>query len=119
MDYIYPFLDGESRTARIRVGLDNPDGLLKPDMYAEVVLNADLGERLVVPIDAVIFAGERRVVFEDLGEGRLAPRYIQTGFKTADQIEVVDGLEAGAQVVISGTFLIASESRLRSGLDQW
>jgi Cu(I)/Ag(I) efflux system membrane fusion protein len=119
VDYIYPFLDGESRTVRIRVELDNPDGLLKPDMYAEVVLNADLGERLVVPIEAVIFSGERRIVFEDLGGGRLAPRYIQTGFKTSDQIEVVAGLEAGAQVVISGTFLIASESRLRSGLDQW
>ena len=119
VDHIYPFLDGESRTARIRVGLDNPDGLLKPDMYAEVMLNANLGERLVVPIEAVIFAGERRVVFEDLGGGLLAPRRIRTGFRTGDQIEVIDGLEAGAQVVISGTFLIASESRLQSGLDQW
>ena len=119
VDYIYPLLDGESRTARIRVGLDNPDGQLKPDMYAEVMLNADLGQRLVVPVEAVIFSGERRVVFEDLGDGLLAPRYIRTGFRSGDQIEVVDGLEAGAQVVTSGTFLIASESRLRSGLDQW
>ena len=119
VDYIYPFLDGESRTARIRVVLDNPNGLLKPEMYAEVMLYADLGERLVVPIEAVIFSGERRVVFEDLGDGLLAPRYIQTGFRAGEQIEVIDGLEAGARVVISGTFLIASESRLRSGLDQW
>jgi Cu(I)/Ag(I) efflux system membrane fusion protein len=88
-------------------------------MYAEVMLYADLGERLVVPIEAVIFSGERRVVFEDLGDGLLAPRYIQTGFRAGEQIEVIDGLEAGARVVISGTFLIASESRLRSGLDQW
>ena len=99
--------------------LDNSDGLLKPDMYTEVALNADLGERLVIPVEAVIFAGERRVVFEDLGGGRLAPRYIRTGFRTGDVIEVIDGLEAGARIVTSGTFLIASESRLRSGLEQW
>jgi len=119
VDYIYPFLDGQSRTARIRVELDNSDGLLKPDMYTEVALNADLGERLVVPVEAVIFAGERRVVFEDLGGGLLAPRYIRTGFRAGDVIEVIDGLEAGARIVTSGTFLIASESRLRSGLEQW
>ncbi len=117
--YVYPFLDGESRTTRIRVELDNSDGLLKPDMYAEVLLSADLGERLVVPVEAVIFAGERRVVFEDLGGGLLAPRYVQTGSRTGEQIEIVDGLAAGARIVTSGTFLIASESRLQSGLDQW
>ena len=119
IDYIYPFLDGESRTARIRVPLENLGSVLKPDMYAEVVLEADLGERLVVPTDAVIFAGESRIVFEDLGDGRLAPRRIETGQRNADYIEVLEGLEAGARIVTSGTFLIASESRLSSGLDQW
>jgi Cu(I)/Ag(I) efflux system membrane fusion protein len=119
VDFIYPFLDAQSRTVRIRVGLANSDGRLKPDMYADVRLNADLGERLVVPVEAVIFAGERRVVFEDLGDGLLAPRTIRTGFTAGGQIEVVDGLEAGARVVTSGTFLVASESRLQSGLDQW
>jgi Cu(I)/Ag(I) efflux system membrane fusion protein len=119
VDYVYPFLDAQSRTVRIRVVIDNPGGLLKPDMYAEAVLAADLGERLAVPVDAVIFAGERRVVFEDLGGGRLAPRYVRTGFRAGELIEVVEGLEAGDRIVTSGTFLIASESRLQSGLDQW
>jgi len=119
IDYIYPFLNGESRTARIRVPLENPGGVLKPDMYAEVVVEADLGERLVVPVDAVIFAGENRVVFEDLGDGRLVPHRIETGQRNTDYVEVLGGLEAGARIVTSGTFLIASESRLSSGLDQW
>jgi len=119
VDYVYPFLDGRSRTARIRVVLDNPDGQLKPDMYAEVALEADLGERLAVPVESVIFAGERRVVFEDLGGGRLAPRMVRTGFRSGELIELVDGLDAGDRIVTSGTFLIASESRLQSGLDQW
>jgi len=116
---VYPFLDEASRTTRVRMSLDNTDGVLKPDMYAEILLAADFGERLVVPTEAVIFAGEARVVFEDLGGGRLAPRRIQTGLRNAGYIEVLDGLEAGAQIVTSGTFLIASESRLSSGLEQW
>ena len=119
VDYVYPFLDEESRTTRVRVELDNSDALLRPDMYADVTLDIDLGARLVVPVEAVIFAGERRVVFEDLGGGLLAPRYVQTGFRSDGQIEIVDGLEIGARVVTSGTFLIAAESRLQSGLDQW
>ena len=119
IDYIYPYLDEASRTARIRVPLANPDGVLKPEMYAEVLVQVDLGERLVVPAEAVMFAGESRIVFEDLGGGRLAPRRIQTGLRNTDYIEVLDGLEAGARIVTSGTFLIASESRLSSGLEQW
>jgi Cu(I)/Ag(I) efflux system membrane fusion protein len=119
IDYVYPFLDEASRTTRVRMSLDNTDGVLKPDMYAEILLAADFGERLVVPTEAVIFAGETRVVFEDLGGGRLAPRRIQTGLRNAGYIEVLEGLEAGAQIVTSGTFLIASESRLSSGLEQW
>lgn len=119
VDYIYPFLDNQSRTARIRVVLDNPAGALKPDMYAEVSLEADLGERLAVPVESVIFAGERRVVFEDLGGGRLTPRIVRTGFRSGELIELVEGLDEGDRIVTSGTFLIASESRLQSGLDQW
>jgi Cu(I)/Ag(I) efflux system membrane fusion protein len=119
IDYIYPYMDGETRTTRVRLSAANPDGMLKPDMYAEIRLQAEFSERLVVPTEAVIFAGERRVVFEDLGEGRLAPRLIQTGLRNADYVEVLSGLDDGAQIVTSGTFLIASESRLTSGLDQW
>jgi Cu(I)/Ag(I) efflux system membrane fusion protein len=88
-------------------------------MYAEVKLKADLGERLTVPEEAVIISGETRVVFEDLGGGRLAPRIVQTGQRADGRIEILSGLELGDRVVTSGNFLIASESRLKAGIKQW
>lgn len=119
VDYIYPWLDGASRTGRVRLTVANPEGHLKPEMYAEVKLQADLGRRVVVPEEAVIIAGELRVVFEDLGEGRLAPRKVQTGQRAGGFIEIIKGIEAGDKIVTSGNFLIASESRLKAGIEQW
>lgn len=119
IDYIYPYLDGASRTGRVRLTVANPEGRLKPDMYAEVKLKADLGRRIAVPEAAVIIAGELRVVFEDLGGGRLAPRKVQTGQRAGGFIEIIEGIEAGDRVVTSGNFLIASESRLKAGMEQW
>jgi Cu(I)/Ag(I) efflux system membrane fusion protein len=119
IDYIYPYLTGESRTGTVRVSLPNPEGVLKPDMFADVKLMVQLPESLVVPKSAVIFAGETRVVFEDLGQGRLAPRIVETGRSADDWIEIVEGLEPGDEVVTSGNFLIASESQLKAGIKQW
>jgi Cu(I)/Ag(I) efflux system membrane fusion protein len=119
VDYVYPYLQGDSRTGRIRLTLDNPEGILKPRMYAEVKLKANLGQRLAVPEEAVIIAGETRVVFEDLGEGRLAPRIVQTGQRAEGLMEILSGIEPGDRVVTSGNFLIASESRLKAGIEQW
>ena len=97
----------------------NPEGILKPGMYARLNLQVDLGERLVVPEQAVIYAGEQRVVFLDKGEGRLQPRKIKTGVRNEGFIEVLEGLEFGDVVVTSGNFLIAAESKFKSGLAQW
>ncbi|ADE14801.1 efflux transporter, RND family, MFP subunit [Nitrosococcus halophilus Nc 4] len=119
VDYVYPYLEGQSRTGRIRITLANPNGVLKPDMYAEVKLKAELGQRLTVPEEAVIIAGETRVVFEDLGGGRLAPRLVQTGQQANGLMEILSGLESGDRVVTSGNFLIAAESRLKAGIQQW
>lgn len=119
VEYVYPYLEGQSRTGRIRLSLDNPNGELKPDMYAEVSLMAALGHRLSVPEEAVIFAGDSRVVFVDLGAGRLKPVRIETGRSARGFIEVLDGLSLGDTVVTSGNFLIAAETRLRTGIDQW
>ncbi len=119
VDYIYPYLQGDSRTARIRLNLDNANGVLKPDMYAEVNLVAEFGHRLVVPEEAVMLAGESRVVFVDLGEGKLKPVKIKIGQRVQGFIEVIDGLELGDTVVTSGNFLIASETKLKAGIDQW
>ncbi|HUO81424.1 MAG TPA: efflux RND transporter periplasmic adaptor subunit [Gammaproteobacteria bacterium] len=119
VEYVYPYLEGDSRTGRVRLTLDNPDGLLKPDMYAEVVLKADLGHRLAIPEEAVLVAGDSRVVFVDHGDGRLEPRRVETGRKAQGFVEIVEGLELGDQVVTSGNFLIAAETRLKAGLEQW
>ncbi len=119
VSFVYPFLEGETRTARVRVEVPNPNGLLRPEQYAQLRLTADLGKRLVVPESAVLYAGDLRIVFLDLGDGRLEPRKITTGVRSDDLIEVVDGLKAGDSVVTSGNFLIAAESKLKAGLDQW
>jgi Cu(I)/Ag(I) efflux system membrane fusion protein len=117
--YLYPTLDAETRTGRIRVELPNPGHKLLPDMYANVELRVDRGEKLLVPASAVLYAGPRRIVFVDVGEGRLRPRAIEVGAGNGDVYEVLSGLEAGEQVVSSGNFLVSSESRLKSALSQW
>jgi Cu(I)/Ag(I) efflux system membrane fusion protein len=117
--YIYPYLQGETRTARVRLQLSNPGLVLRPDMYANVEVKVDRGERLLVPDSAVIYAGKRRVVFVDLGDGRLEPRDVELGLGNGDVHEVVSGLTPGEQVVVSGNFLVAAESRLKSALAQW
>ena len=116
---VYPYLQDATRTGTVRVRLANPDLVLKPDMYADVVLRRDLGERLVVPEEAVLYAGERSFVFVDLGEGRLKPTAVETGLKTGDEIEILSGLAAGDPVVTSGNFLIAAESRLKLAMEHW
>lgn len=120
VDYIYPYLDDRTRTARIRLVLDNPDGALKPDMYAEVKLQADLGRRLMVPEGAVLVAGESRVVFKDLGEdGKLKPVRVKTGQRVDGWVEIRQGLDPGDDVITSGNFLIAAEAKLKTGIEQW
>jgi Cu(I)/Ag(I) efflux system membrane fusion protein len=117
--YVLPSLASETRTARVRLEVGNGDLALRPEMFVDVALHADLGERVVVPASAVIVAGERRVVFVDRGEGRLEPRTVTTGVASEDQIEITNGLEPGERVVASGNFLIAAESRIQSALEQW
>ena len=117
--YVYPTLDRKTRTARLRLELPNPDLALRPDMYANVRVHIDRGERLVVPQSAVLYAGERSFVFRALGEGRFRPQAVEVGLRSGEQEEILAGLEAGDPIVSSGTFLIASESRLRAALDQW
>jgi Cu(I)/Ag(I) efflux system membrane fusion protein len=117
--YIYPSLDGDTRTGRVRLVLANPGLQLRPDMYADIELRVDRGEETVVPVSAVIYAGGRRIVFIDHGDGRLSPREIQIGLGNGTYYEVVSGLEVGEQVVVSGNFLVAAESRLASALEQW
>jgi Cu(I)/Ag(I) efflux system membrane fusion protein len=117
--FVSPFLDAASRTGRVRVELANPGLELKPDMYANVELASDLGERLVVPEESVLYAGPRSFVFVDLGEGRLQPRRVELGVEQGEWVEVLSGLAEGDTVVTSGNFLIAAESRLKAAIEQW
>lgn len=112
--FVYPTLDPKTRTAKVRVELDNPDEKLKPDMYANVELTVNLGTRLAVPQEAVIESGQKQLVFLHHGGGRLEPRLIKTGVKTENYYEVLDGLQEKDHVVTSANFLIDSESRLKS-----
>lgn len=114
-----PFVGDATRTARVRLRLKNETGALKPGTFANVYLDADLGERLVVPEDAVLVSGEKRIVFLDLGDGRLQPQEITTGYGNGEQVVVLEGLDEGDAIVTSGNFLIASESKLRAGINQW
>ncbi len=117
--FVYPYLEGASRTGRLRIELDNPKLSLKPDMYANVELEIHRGERLVVPEEAVLYAGPRRLVFLDLGEGQLKPQEIEIGLRSGAGYEVLSGLAPGDVVVTSGNFLVAAESRLKSATEQW
>ena len=119
VDFIYPFMDNDTRTVRVRVVLKNNDGFLRPEMYAHIHLKAKLGKRLVVPESAVLYSGRKRIVFLDLGDGSLVPRKIKTGQRNRKWIEVLEGLKAGDTVVTSGNFLIAAESKLKAGLESW
>ncbi len=116
IDYVYPTLDDASRTLSARVVLANDFGLLRPGMYADVTLFADRGEALVVPDDAILDTGERRLVFVSLGEGRFTPREVEVGVRAHGKAQILSGLSAGEQVVVKANFLLDSESRLRAAL---
>lgn len=117
--YVYPYLDASSRTARVRIELPNDKLELKPDMYASVAFQVELGPRLQIPIGAVVYTGPRRLVFVDAGDGRLRPQEVTLGARNEDMVEVVSGLAEGQQIIASGNFLIAAESRIRSNAKFW
>ncbi|MFH1981555.1 MAG: efflux RND transporter periplasmic adaptor subunit [Pseudomonadota bacterium] len=118
--FIYPYLTAKTRTARLRLQFDNADGDLKPDMYANVTLLSSLGEDgLVIPQEAVIDSGVRKVVFIDKGKGRFEPREIKTGVEVGgDSTQVISGLSEGERIVISAQFMLDSESRLREAIQK-
>jgi membrane fusion protein, copper/silver efflux system len=111
---VRPAIDPQTRTVGVRVELEDPPVLLLPGLLATVTLSADRGERLTVPENAVLYAGERRVVFVDAGEGRLEPKDVTVGLRSRGRVEIVSGLAENEVVVSSGVFLVASESRLRA-----
>ncbi len=115
-----PTFDETTRTLKLRLETDNPGLVLKPGMFVDVEFSVELPATLVVPADAIVDTGLRRTLFVDRGEGFLEPRQVETGWRIGDQVEITRGLMAGERIVISGTFLIDSESRMKAasqGLD--
>ena len=114
VSYIQPQLNPESRTLQIRLELDNPGLVLKPDMFVEVEFSTGTKSRVLVPVNAVLNTGLRQTVFVDRGNGFLEPRQVQVGRQFGNEIEILGGLKAGERIVTAGTFLIDAESQLQS-----
>ena len=112
IEYVYPTLEGRTRSMRARITLDNPERHLKPGMYATVRFASDLGEMLTVPASAVLYTGERAVAFVDMGGGDMMPNELVLGVRGDGFVQVVAGLEPGLRVVTSAQFLLDSESNL-------
>jgi Cu(I)/Ag(I) efflux system membrane fusion protein len=115
---VYPHLKMETRTARIRIELPNPDDVLRPDMYADVEI-ATGSEAPVVTVSnsAVIDSGERQIVLLDKGEGRFEPREVKIGRRGGGRVEIREGLAENDKVVVSANFLIDAESNLKAALN--
>jgi len=112
-----PVLDAQTRSVRVRAKVANSEGLLKPEMYVDLYLESELGEALAVPAEAVMETGERKIVFVTREGGHFTPREVTLGARAGDFYEVKSGLAAGEQVVVSGNFLVDSESRLQAALE--
>lgn len=115
--FIAPVLDEKSRTVKVRLEFDNPDETLKPEMYADVLLDRPLGRVVTVPDGAVLSTGTRSIVFVAKGAGRFEPRTVDAGAKADGVTEIRRGLSPGEEVVTQANFLIDSESRLKAALD--
>ncbi len=119
VDYLYPTLDPKTRALRVRLVFANPDLALKPNMFANVVIDASPKQNaLKIPAEALIQTGERERVVKALGSGRFQPVDVVIGMRTGGEVEILSGLEAGDEVVVSGQFLIDSESSLQASFQR-
>lgn len=112
VSYIYPYVNKEARTVKVRLDLPNPDIRIKPDMYGDVLVKVDQGSKVAIPEQAVLDSGTRTLVFVVRGEGLFEPRAVKLGPKIGAYYEVREGVTEGDRVVTSGNFLIDSESKL-------
>jgi Cu(I)/Ag(I) efflux system membrane fusion protein/cobalt-zinc-cadmium efflux system membrane fusion protein len=116
VDFIYPQVDMDTRTAKVRVIFSNPDLHLKPGMFVNVALKVPLGHQLVIPATGVLQSGTHEIAFVQRSDGYIEPREVQLGSRVGDDFIVVKGLKAGEQIVTSANFLIDSESQLQAAL---
>jgi Cu(I)/Ag(I) efflux system membrane fusion protein len=109
-----PIFDESTLTLKVRLEASNPQRALKPGMFVDVEFPVDHPATLVVPADAIVDSGLRKTVFVDRGNGSFEPRLVETGWRAGDDVEVTKGLVAGERIVISGTFFVDSESRMKA-----
>jgi RND family efflux transporter MFP subunit len=116
VEFIYPQLDTDTRTAKVRIVSANSDQQLKPGMFVNVALKVPLGSQLVIPASGVLQSGSRQIAFVERSDGYLEPREVELGTRVGDDFMVTKGLQAGEQIVTSANFLIDSESQLQASL---
>ncbi|MCJ7500724.1 efflux RND transporter periplasmic adaptor subunit, partial [bacterium] len=118
--YVYPFLEEKTRTAKLRLEFKNPGYKLKPGMYANIYLKSVISKSsLVIPQEAIIDSGVRKVVFVSLGKGKFQPREVRIGVEgNENEFQVLEGLKEGEKIVISAQFMLDSESRLREAIQK-
>jgi multidrug efflux pump subunit AcrA (membrane-fusion protein) len=118
--FIYPYLDPKTRTAKLRLAFPNPGYQLKPGMYADIYLKSVIAQdSLVIPQEAVIDSGVRKIVFVALGKGKFQPREVNIGLEGNDnEFQVLGGLKEGEEIVLSAQFMLDSESRLREAIQK-
>jgi RND family efflux transporter MFP subunit len=114
--YIYPYVDEQSRTNKVRYSFANTTGRLKPGMYANVDLDVAHGDGIVVPANAVLDSGREQIVFVAQGEGHFEPRHVKLGRRSGEDVEILDGVKEGEQVAAAAAFFLDSESQLRGSL---
>ena len=114
--YVYPYLDDKTRTNKVRFGLPNPAGKLKPGMYANVELSTHAGSGLLIPADAVLDSGTEQIVFVAQGDGMFDPTPVKIGRHVGDMVEVLSGLHEGQRIATGATFFLDSESQLRAAV---
>jgi Cu(I)/Ag(I) efflux system membrane fusion protein len=114
--FIYPVINSQTRTVKIRSEFSSHNNKLKPQMYGETVFSVENGEGLLVPADAIIFSGNRNVVWVKTSDGMFEAHNVTLGLKYDDKYQVLSGLKEGDEVAASGGFLIDSESQLKTGM---
>lgn len=114
LEYVYPYAESRTRSIKVRISFDNSDQLLKPEMFAEVIIKSDKHvDAIVIPAEAVIRSGQNERVFIARGPGKFEPVLVKLGIQSGGQVVVLEGVEAGDKIVVSAQFLLDSESSLR------
>jgi Cu(I)/Ag(I) efflux system membrane fusion protein len=116
---VLPQFDGATRTFKARIEVDNPGYALRPDMFVDLELPVAFSRTVVLPTGAVLDSGLKKTVFVERAQGLFSPREVETGRRFDDRVEIVKGLAAGERIVVSGNFLVSSESRLKDAAEMY